>query len=127
MSSTDMQLEAVRTAIEPAVRALGLDLYDVDVVGGAAARTLRVTLARDGRARRRRRGRVRRRNRSRRAHADPVERVDAGAHRLRLGPAATPGQGAQGGEAAYAGRASGREGDTMKNPEMLEALSALAV
>jgi ribosome maturation factor RimP len=44
VSATDTQLEAVRTAVEPAVVALGLDVYDVDILGGAGARTLRVTV-----------------------------------------------------------------------------------
>ena len=48
MSATDTQLDAVRTAVEPAVHALGLDLYDVELVGGGGARTLRVTVTRDG-------------------------------------------------------------------------------
>jgi ribosome maturation factor RimP len=41
---TEAQLEAVRTAVEPAVGALGFDLYDVELLGGANARTLRVTI-----------------------------------------------------------------------------------
>ena len=48
MSATDTQLEAVRAAVEPAVQALGLDLYDVELLGGAGARTLRVTVTREG-------------------------------------------------------------------------------
>lgn len=44
MSATDTQLEAVRAAVEPAVAALGLDVYDVELLGGAGARTLRVTV-----------------------------------------------------------------------------------
>jgi ribosome maturation factor RimP len=44
MSATDTRLEAVRTVVEPAVRALGLDLYDVELLGGTGARTLRVTV-----------------------------------------------------------------------------------
>ena len=31
MSATETQLEAVRAAVEPAVAALGLDLYDVEL------------------------------------------------------------------------------------------------
>ena len=46
MSATDTQLEAVRAAVEPAVAALGLDVYDVELLGGAGARTLRVTVTR---------------------------------------------------------------------------------
>jgi ribosome maturation factor RimP len=48
VSATDTQLEAVRTAVEPAVAALGLDVYDVEILGGAGARTLRVTVTRAG-------------------------------------------------------------------------------
>jgi ribosome maturation factor RimP len=48
VSTTDTQLEAVRTAVEPAVGALGLDIYDLELVGGGAARTLRLTVTRPG-------------------------------------------------------------------------------
>lgn len=48
MSTTETQLEAVRTAVEPAVGALGLDVYDLELVGGGAARTLRLTVTRPG-------------------------------------------------------------------------------
>lgn len=48
MSATDTQLEAVRTAVEPAVAALGLAVYDVELVGGAGTRTLRLTVSRSG-------------------------------------------------------------------------------
>jgi ribosome maturation factor RimP len=48
VSAADTQLEAVRAAVEPAVAALGLDVYDVELLGGAAARTLRVTVTRAG-------------------------------------------------------------------------------
>jgi ribosome maturation factor RimP len=48
VSATDTQLEAVRTAVEPAVAALGLDVYDVEILGGPGARTLRVTVTRAG-------------------------------------------------------------------------------
>jgi ribosome maturation factor RimP len=44
VSATDTQLEAVRTAVEPAVVALGLAVYDVELLGCAGARTLRVTV-----------------------------------------------------------------------------------
>jgi len=44
VSATDTQLEAVRTAVEPAVAALGLDVYDVELVGGGGSRTLRITV-----------------------------------------------------------------------------------
>jgi ribosome maturation factor RimP len=48
VSATDSQLEAVRAAVEPAVAALGLAVYDVELLGGAGARTLRVTVTRVG-------------------------------------------------------------------------------
>ena len=44
MSTTETQLEAVRAAVEPAVAALGCDLYDVEFAGSGPARTLRVTV-----------------------------------------------------------------------------------
>ena len=47
MGATDTQLDAVRTAVEPAVHALGLALYDVELIGGGNARTLRVTITGD--------------------------------------------------------------------------------
>jgi ribosome maturation factor RimP len=47
VSATDTQLEAVRTAVEPAVAALGCDLYDIELAGSGAARTLRVTVTRE--------------------------------------------------------------------------------
>ncbi len=47
MSSTNTQLEAVRTAVEPAVVALGLAVYDVEIVGAAGTRTLRLTVTGD--------------------------------------------------------------------------------
>jgi ribosome maturation factor RimP len=45
---SEAQVEAVRDAVAPAVAQLGLDLYDVEVLGGPGARTLRVTVAREG-------------------------------------------------------------------------------
>jgi len=48
VSATDTRLDAVRAAVEPAVAALGLDVYDVELVGGGGARTLRITVTRDG-------------------------------------------------------------------------------
>jgi ribosome maturation factor RimP len=42
--TSDRQLEAVRAAVEPAIVALGLDLYDVELTGGGGARTLRITV-----------------------------------------------------------------------------------
>ena len=48
MSATETQLEAVRAAVEPAVVALGLAVYDVELLGGAGARTLRLTVTREG-------------------------------------------------------------------------------
>ncbi len=44
MSATDTQLESVRAAVEPAVVELGLAVYDVELLGGAGARTLRLTV-----------------------------------------------------------------------------------
>jgi len=44
VGSTDTQLEAVRAAVEPAVVALGLAVYDVELLGGAGVRTLRLTV-----------------------------------------------------------------------------------
>jgi ribosome maturation factor RimP len=41
---TETQLDAVRAAVEPAVHALGFDVYDLELLGGAGARTLRVTV-----------------------------------------------------------------------------------
>ena len=48
MSATDTRLEAVRAAVEPAVAACGLDVYDVELLGGGGARTLRITVTRAG-------------------------------------------------------------------------------
>jgi ribosome maturation factor RimP len=48
VSTTETQLEAVRTAVEPAVGALGLDVYDLELVGCGGARTLRLTVTRPG-------------------------------------------------------------------------------
>jgi ribosome maturation factor RimP len=47
VSVREDRLEAVRGAVEPAVRALGFDLYDLELVGGASP-TLRVTVTREG-------------------------------------------------------------------------------
>lgn len=44
--SVNAQVEAVREAVTPVVGALGLDLYDVDIVGGGNSRTVRVTIDR---------------------------------------------------------------------------------
>ncbi len=44
MGATDTQLAAVRAAVEPAVVALGLAVYDVELLGGAGVRTLRLTV-----------------------------------------------------------------------------------
>jgi ribosome maturation factor RimP len=46
VSATDTQLESVRAAVEPTVAALGLAVYDVELLGGAGARTLRLTVTR---------------------------------------------------------------------------------
>ncbi len=48
VGSIDTQLEAVRAAVEPAVVALGLAVYDVEMLGGAGARTLRLTVTGSG-------------------------------------------------------------------------------
>jgi ribosome maturation factor RimP len=48
VSATDTQVEALRAAIEPAVANLDLDLYDIEVLGGSGARTLRITVTREG-------------------------------------------------------------------------------
>jgi ribosome maturation factor RimP len=45
VSATASQLDAVRAAVEPAVHALGLDVYDLELLGGAGARTLRLTVS----------------------------------------------------------------------------------
>jgi ribosome maturation factor RimP len=47
VSATERQLEAVRTAVEPAIGALGCGLYDVELVGAGKARTLRITITRE--------------------------------------------------------------------------------
>src|SRR5262249_40944187 len=41
------QVETVRAAVAPVIDALGLGLYDVELVGGGDARTLRITIAPD--------------------------------------------------------------------------------
>jgi ribosome maturation factor RimP len=48
VSATETQLEAVRAAVEPVLAAHGCDLYDVEFAGSGAARTLRVTLTKEG-------------------------------------------------------------------------------
>jgi ribosome maturation factor RimP len=48
VGTAEAQVDAVRKAVEPAVLALGLDLYDVELLGAAAVRTLRVTVAKEG-------------------------------------------------------------------------------
>lgn len=47
-SGDEARAEAVRAAVEPALRALDLDCYDVEIAGGSAARTLRVSVTREG-------------------------------------------------------------------------------
>ena len=47
MGATE-SLDAVRAAVEPAVVALGLDVYDLELVGGQNGRTLRLTVTRAG-------------------------------------------------------------------------------
>jgi ribosome maturation factor RimP len=41
-------VEAARRLVAPALARLGLELYDVELVGGAGARTLRLTIVKDG-------------------------------------------------------------------------------
>jgi ribosome maturation factor RimP len=48
VGTAEAQVEAVRQAVGPAVLALGLHLYDVELLGAAGARTLRVTVAKEG-------------------------------------------------------------------------------
>jgi len=43
-----VEVEAVREAVEPAVARLGLELVDIEAVGAGRARTLRITVDRDG-------------------------------------------------------------------------------
>ncbi|HET9730045.1 MAG TPA: ribosome maturation factor RimP [Acidimicrobiia bacterium] len=40
----EAKIEALRTAVEPAVAALGLDLYDIEVQGAPGAATVRITI-----------------------------------------------------------------------------------
>ncbi len=47
-SATDTHLEAARAALEPVVGALGCGLYDVELLGAGAGKTLRVTVTRTG-------------------------------------------------------------------------------
>ena len=47
-SRSEAQVETARRAVAPAVAQLGLDLYDVELLGGAGARTLRVSITREG-------------------------------------------------------------------------------
>jgi len=48
MGTTEQTLTLVRDALAPIVAGLGLDLYDVELNGSGAARTLRVTIEREG-------------------------------------------------------------------------------
>lgn len=48
MASSDRQLAAVRQAVEPVLGALGLELFDLELVGAGKARTLRIAVDRDG-------------------------------------------------------------------------------
>jgi ribosome maturation factor RimP len=48
VSAIDTQLESVRAAVEPAVVGLGLAVYDVELLGGVGARTLRLTVTGPG-------------------------------------------------------------------------------
>lgn len=48
MANVDAQLETLRQRLAPAVAALNLELYDVELTGAGKARTLRVTVDRAG-------------------------------------------------------------------------------
>ena len=48
MGTTEHTIAAVRDALAPVVAGLGYGLYDVELTGTGAARTLRVTIERDG-------------------------------------------------------------------------------
>jgi ribosome maturation factor RimP len=48
MGTTDQTVIAVRDALAPIVAGLGLELYDVELTGSGPARTLRVTVEREG-------------------------------------------------------------------------------
>jgi ribosome maturation factor RimP len=48
MGTTRDTITAVRDSVAPVVAALGVDLYDVELNGSGAARTLRVTVEREG-------------------------------------------------------------------------------
>lgn len=48
MRAIEVQAEAIRDAVAPAVAALGCSVYDVELTGAGGARTVRVTIDRDG-------------------------------------------------------------------------------
>jgi ribosome maturation factor RimP len=48
VKASEAQVETLRGIVAPAVAALGLDLYDVELLGGVGSRTLRVTISRPG-------------------------------------------------------------------------------
>jgi ribosome maturation factor RimP len=48
MGTTEASVTAVRRALAPVVAGLGLELYDIELQGAGAARTLRVTVDRPG-------------------------------------------------------------------------------
>ena len=48
MRAIEVQAEAVRHAVAPAVAALGCSVYDVEVTGAGRSRTVRVTIEREG-------------------------------------------------------------------------------
>lgn len=48
MTEQDRRLAAVRSAVEGPLAALGLELFDVELTGAGKARTLRITIDRDG-------------------------------------------------------------------------------
>ena len=190
VTNVDAQVETLRQRLAPAVAALDLELYDIELTGAGKARTLRVTVngvdldaitavtqavspilddapeltgsfllevsspgvervlrtpahyagaigetvsvkvrtdsghASPARhARRRPATRALHHRGRRRTRGARVRRRHAGAHRVRVGTATAP-------RARQEGQGRGRReqrGDRMKNPEMLEALSALAI
>jgi len=48
LKAADATIDAIRDAVAPVVAGLGLELYDVELNGGGATRTLRVTIDRAG-------------------------------------------------------------------------------
>jgi len=48
LKAADASIDAIRDAVAPVIAGLGLDLYDVELIGGGGTRTLRVTIDREG-------------------------------------------------------------------------------